>query len=271
MFSPFCGSGSADFWRTVDLCASFPFYGFKCRIFQERREMMKKTISLSVLTSVMLTMSPARADFIGELDLGPDGCEQMAKCTLGSDFGFIDPRGIGWKADKGYVTNGASTPRWAQAFVGVPFEASALPAVVLHDYYSKYEGRPVRGWLQTQRMFYDALSEGGVGELRSSIMYASVLVGSGKWITRMKGKKCDVGVDCVNQTVEISIETKDESYGSQNFNQTIVDIQDQIQGGIVGREEVERLVQLALPDDIFMQNPSGVIAEGDFITPGITE
>lgn len=232
---------------------------------------MKKPVLFSLLISVIFTISPARADFIGVLDLGPDGCEQMAKCTLGSDFGYIDPRGLGWKANEGYVTNGASIPRWAQVFAGVPFDASALPAAVLHDHYSKYEGRPVRGWFQTQRMFYDALSEGGVGEPRASIMYAAVLVGSGKWITSMKGRKCDVGVDCVNQTVEISIETQAESYGSQNFNQTIAEIQEQIQSGLVGRVEVERLVRLALPDDIFIQNPSGVISEGVFITPGITE
>lgn len=205
---------------------------------------------------------PAWADFIGDLELEPIGCEQTESCTLAADFGFIDQRGVGWKADKGDPTDGASIPRWAQKFVGVPFEPSALPAAVLHDHYSK-SVRPVRGWFDTQRMFYQALLEGEVTEPRASLTYAGVLIGSGKWITRMEGKPCDLGdnVPCINQTVEISLETEQESYGTEAFTANMTSFRKQIEGGIVGQEAAEAMVRSAFPNDIYLQNPTGIIVE----------
>ena len=98
--------------------------------------------------AVILVSSTAWADFIGKLSLEPKGCEETKRCTLGADFGYIDQSGIGWKADKGNVTDGASIPRWAQKFVGIPFEPAALPAAVLHDHYS--EPPPVCRRLQSK-------------------------------------------------------------------------------------------------------------------------
>ncbi|MEM6275304.1 MAG: DUF1353 domain-containing protein [Pseudomonadota bacterium] len=211
---------------------------------------------------VSAVATPAQAEFIGDLSLEPKGCEETELCTLGADFGYIDRRGLGWKADKGDVTDGASIPRWAQKFVGIPFEPAALPAAVLHDHYSK-SVRPVRGWFQTQRMFYEALRDGGVVEPRASLMYAGVLIGSGKWITRMKGKTCDLGpgIACTNQTVEITLETLPETYGSAEYKALFASIQSQIESGAIGQEAVEALVRAKLPQDIYLHNPSGRIVE----------
>ena len=121
----------------------------------------------------------------------------------------------------------------------------------------------MRGWLQTQRMFYEALRDGGVTEPRASLMYAGVLLGSGKWITRMKGKACNVGpgVVCTNQNVEISLETQPEIYGTDHFLASFATMQAQIEGGVVGQEAVEALARIALPDDVHLQNLSGLIVE----------
>lgn len=221
----------------------------------------KKLLPLFAFT-LSATASPAWADFIGDLSLQPTGCEKTELCTLGADFGYIDPRGLGWKADKGDVTDGASIPRWAQKFVGIPFDSTALPAAVLHDHYSK-SVRPVRGWLQTQRMFYEALREGGVAEPRASLMYAGVLIGSGKWITRMKGKPCNLGpgIACTNQTVEITLQTQPETYGNDKYASLLASVQSQIESGAIGQEAVEALVRAELPNDIYLHNPSGQIIE----------
>lgn len=217
---------------------------------------------LTALFFAFAISNTAQADFIGQLVLEPEECKEEGKCTLGEDFGYIDRSGLGWKADKGDITDGASIPRFAQIFVGVPFESTALPAAVLHDHYSK-SVRPVRGWFQTQRMFYEALLEGGVEEPRASMMYAGVLIGSGKWITRMKGKECDVGdgIACMNQTVEVTLEIQPESYGTEKYLSSFEAIKAQIESGAVGRDAVENLARIALPDDIYLNNPSGQIVE----------
>ncbi len=215
-----------------------------------------------VVFAISLLPAPAQADFIGDLVLVPEGCEETEHCTLAADFGYIDPRGLGWKADQGDVTDGASIPRWAQKFVGIPFEPAALPAAVLHDHYSK-SVLPVRGWFQTQRMFYEALRDGGVAEPRASLMYAGVLIGSGKWITRMKGEPCELGpgISCTNQTVEITLETLPETYGSAEYTALFASIQSQIESGAIGQAAVETLVRAYLPNDIYLHNPSGRIVE----------
>lgn len=94
-------------------------------------------------------------------------------------------------------------------------------------------------------------------------MYAGVLIGSGKWITRMEGKPCDLGdnVSCINQTVEISLETEQESYGTEAFVANMTSFRNQIEGGIVGQEAIEAMVRSAFPDDIYLQNPTGIIIE----------
>ncbi|MGO4405245.1 hypothetical protein AB4Z10_13415 [Bosea sp. RAF48] len=44
--------------------------------------------------------APARADFVGNLQLVPAGCESAGECRLGADFGFVDAAGLGWQTHK---------------------------------------------------------------------------------------------------------------------------------------------------------------------------
>ena len=220
---------------------------------------MKKC--LIALISFIFIGGSANAEFVGTVKLVPDGCQETDFCTLAEDFGFIDRRGIGWVADAGNKTDGASIPKWAQRFVGIPFTPQYLNAAVLHDHYSKSE-RPVRGWFETQRMFHEALLETGVSPGTAGVLYAGVLIGSGKWIIKMTGKPCDVGEFCVNTTGEISIITEAESFGSADYEAAFHKLKATIESsGELDADQIEALVRAERPDSIFMQNPSGIIRE----------
>ncbi len=92
-----------------------------------------------------------------------------------------------------------------QPIFGVPFERQYLPAVVLHDHYSKSR-RPVRGWLETQRMFREALIANGVGLVRANVMFAAVLIGSGKWaVAPVRGVPCQYGATCIQSVDAVEI------------------------------------------------------------------
>lgn len=155
------------------------------------------TFCLAVMTIALPTM--VKAEFVGELELLPAGCEAVGSCTLGQEFGFVDTGKYGWMAKKGLLTDGASIPPWAQPFVGNPFEKAFIKAAVIHDHYCD---RHVRPWRQTHRVFYDALLESGVSKSKAGIMYFAILVGGPKWVKLVKGKPCALGFSCINN-VEI--------------------------------------------------------------------
>ncbi|RGP36122.1 DUF1353 domain-containing protein [Pseudotabrizicola alkalilacus] len=216
---------------------------------------------LKALVTILFSFvaSPVAAQFVGKLVLEPTGCEKSGTCTLSEGFGFYDSRNVGWEAAKGNVTDGASIPRWAQRFVGVPFTPEYVPASVLHDHYSK-SGRPVRGWFETQRMFYEALVESGVPVDRASVLYAGVLIGSGKWITRMKGKPCPNTMYCVQQAVVLELEQSGPTFGTTEYTESFARMMAEIEAGrVVGMEAVEDMARAERPGDIYLHNPSGII------------
>ena len=139
----------------------------------------------------------ARADktgFVGNLVLEPPNCEAAGLCTLGEDFGFMDPQGIGWQTKKGDKTDGASIPGWAQPFVGKPFEPAYIKAAVIHDHYCD---RHVRAWKETHRVFFDALMASGVSSDLADLLYGAVYLGGPRWRDTIPGIKCPVGKQCV--------------------------------------------------------------------------
>lgn len=220
---------------------------------------MKFFLKFAAILSLVFSSAVIAEEFVGEIVLKPTGCEKGLKCTLGEDFGYIDRWNVGWLADAGEVTDGASIPRWAQRFVGVPFTPAFLPAAVLHDHYSKSE-RPVNGWLQTQRMFYEALRHNGVEDSLALTLFGGVLAGSGKWITKMEGITCDLGETCVQQTVLVSLEREPASFGSSDYLQLMERIQLEVENGNVSSADaVLELLKQERPDDIYLRNPSGVI------------
>ncbi|WP_333605307.1 DUF1353 domain-containing protein [Novosphingobium sp.] len=142
----------------------------------------------------LLLAQPAHAQFVGDLELAPTNCQNSGICTLVKDFGFIDPRGVGWQAQAGLKTDGASIPGWAQPLVGGRFDEAFIKAAVIHDHYCI---RHVRSFLDTHRVFYDALIASGVDPVKANTMYYAVLVGGPKWITVISGQPCRIGSNCV--------------------------------------------------------------------------
>lgn len=216
----------------------------------------------ALLSALITSATPAKSDFVGRLVLEPDGCMDGENCIVAENFGYIDKRNVGWMSSAGNITDGASIPRWAQMFVGIPFTEEYLPAAILHDHYSK-SGRPVRGWFETQRMFYEVLLESGVPEPRASVLYAGVLIGSGKWIKVLEGnKQCDFAVNCVfndNEIVESFI-MEEESYGSPKYLRIFETMRAKIENGsFLGTDAVEDLAKQNYPDNIFLGNSRGII------------
>jgi hypothetical protein len=139
--------------------------------------------------------SASDTGFVGKLVLEPANCQTSGMCTLGEDFGYLDPRGIGWQAKKGNKTDGASIPIWAQPLVGKPFEPGYIKAAIIHDHYCD---RHVRPWKDTHRVFYDALISSGVDSQLAGVLYGAVYLGGSKWRQTIPGIGCPIGKICIS-------------------------------------------------------------------------
>jgi hypothetical protein len=143
----------------------------------------------------LFPVNSARADFVGKLEFTPVGCETARRCKLAFDFGYVDTKGVGWQANAGDGTDGATIPEWAQPLVGASFDKSFVKAAAIHDHYVVNH---VRTWQQTHLMFYDALIDSGVPAHKAQIMYFAVLAGGPRWIDLIEGTACPVGMMCIS-------------------------------------------------------------------------
>lgn len=64
---------------------------------------------------------------------------------------------------KGYVSDGASIPRWLWSVAGSPFTGRYVPAAFVHDYLCQVglEGKPEASWADTHKIFYEAMLDNG--------------------------------------------------------------------------------------------------------------
>jgi Protein of unknown function (DUF1353) len=157
-------------------------------------EAMRRTLSILAFLSIF-PASAAHADFVGTLEFTPADCETARQCKLAFDFGYVDTKGIGWQANAGDATDGATIPEWAQPLVGSSFDKSFVKAAAIHDHYVVNH---VRTWQQTHLMFYDALIDSGVPAHKAQIMYFAVLAGGPRWIELVEGIACPVGMMCIS-------------------------------------------------------------------------
>lgn len=234
---------------------------------------------LALVLSVGLVATAASSEetakfsqFEGKLDLEENGCPAMkdGKPTAGPYrlryyFGYVDRWGVPWQADAGDCTDGASIPAWAQPIIGPPMTPQYLPAAVLHDHYSK-SVRPVRSWLKTQRMFHEVLLASHVAPDRAALLYAGVLIGSGKWIDRMEPKPCETGAGsstaCINSVGNTSLvlRTSPESYDSPEFAAQLAEVQAQLkEQPSLSDYAIEALVRDIAGTNVYLDTPDGVI------------
>jgi hypothetical protein len=234
-----------------------------------------KRIFATAIFLVLGSVVSAQAEFVGKLDFKPTGCKTAGQCELVFDFGYIDPKGLGWQAKAGLMTDGASIPGWVQPIIGGAWEAEFIRAAVIHDHYCI---RTVRPRTATHRMFYDALIESGVPTAKALTMYYAVMVGSHIWINLMEGQPCDGMGNCVRmrlpQTVipDASVRPNQigelQAYRPPRFDDPAVkqDIQEAQKiieaGSVKAPEEVEQLAKRRNTSDFFLTNGDSVRFQG---------
>ena len=152
------------------------------------------------------------------------------------------------------TTDGASIPEWAQPIIGKPYDESYLKAAIIHDHYC-YEENHVRTWRQTHRMFYDALIDLGVDQIKAKIMYAAVYIGGPKWVTIVPGQNC--GINCVNNVYPSGQRWDSERFGSEDFTTELNKFQEIIQNAPeISLDEIDEIAQQMNPENFFYNQGS---------------
>jgi hypothetical protein len=229
---------------------------------------MKGTFSIGVLMAV-LAVTAAQAEFVGDLEFIPAGCEATGKCTIKADFEYKDPAGVRWQTKAQDKTDGASIPSWAQPFVGAPFTKEYIKAAVIHDHYCD---RHVRPWRQTHRVFYDALIDSGVSVERAKLLYYAVYLGGPKWVELIPGTGC--GTNCVfkvgtdngfgNDNKDKTILSRPSRYNEPGFPAELKEVEKLIKegGNNVDLEFLQKRAEKTEPNDFYYKNPDRVTIGG---------
>jgi hypothetical protein len=203
--------------------------------------------------------------FVGDLALGPDGCQAKGKCQLLAPLAYVDSNGVGWEADKGNWTDGASIPGWAKPIVGGSFDETFLKAAIIHDHYCD---RHVRPWRETHWAFFDALNAMNLPPDKARLMYFAVLVGGPKWEKLDPAKACSVGTACQKAAIPGAIEPRSRtigtgddrylvrpaSYGDARFQRDMKAAAQRLASSPdLSAEDIEAMARTARPDDYYLK------------------
>lgn len=137
-------------------------------------------LQLVAMLFAMLVPLTAQASDFGEFkgtvqaEWLPDG----RKMRLVTDFSYLDPSGVEWRAPKGAIVDGASIPRVFWLYIGGPFEGQYRNASVVHDVACEQKSQR---WKAVHRMFYDASRLGGVGYVHALVMYGAIYHFGPRW------------------------------------------------------------------------------------------
>lgn len=104
------------------------------------------------------------------------------------DVTYTPPKGRRrkvWRVPAGFITDGASIPRYLWPFIGSPFTGKYLWPAVFHDHAYGTVGTKKR---QADLMFHAAMLEEGVPKVQAGLMLAGLVVG-GHWSFYQAQKK----------------------------------------------------------------------------------
>ena len=211
---------------------------------------MKNGLVLALLMLFNVSGS-ALAQFEGELELEPDGCEVDGKCFTKQALRYTDPNNLVWEAKKGLETDGASIPLWAQPFVGKPYDQSYLKAAVVHDHYCD---RHVRSWRSTHRVFYHMLKDLGVPTAKAKVMYYAVFIGGPKWVEIVQPVDC--GFNCINEFKKLKstekIRIQPATFDSiKNLEARLDAMSKKVENSDLSLEEIDEFAVSENPDHLF--------------------
>jgi hypothetical protein len=219
---------------------------------------MNRMSEIAASAIFLIGICNAHAEYIGNLEFTPPGCEQSGLCEIKSDFRYKDPKGIEWLTKAGDKTDGASIPKWAQPFIGEPFDKLFIKAAVIHDHYCD---RHVRPWRQTHRVLYDSLIESGVDVAKAKLMYYAVYLFGPKWLELIPGKPCghnclfkvDVDVQLGDKVPSAFFVIRPAQYDDPELPQELRDAEKLIveQGDKVDLGYLERRAERKKPNDYF--------------------
>ncbi|MBD3405738.1 MAG: DUF1353 domain-containing protein [Candidatus Lokiarchaeota archaeon] len=97
--------------------------------------------------------------------------------SLLRNIAYIDPNGYVWKAWRGNIVNGLSTPRWCW-FIIPPYVAKAREASVFHDVWCEVGKNGINcppSW-KVHQMFYFAMRANGVHPIPAFVRWFFVRV-----------------------------------------------------------------------------------------------
>lgn len=116
----------------------------------------------------------SKAYYLGLFRPTPETDEPGGDWKLQVKFGYHSSKHHTIVVPAGFVTDGASIPRWAWSLVGGPMSGRYVWAAVIHDYlYVKHlVKRNVADWI-----FWDAMRVSGVSFWKRRAMHFAVRVG----------------------------------------------------------------------------------------------
>lgn len=104
----------------------------------------------------------------------PDGRHMQ----LVQPFAFVRTDGEAWSVPADAIVDGASIPRVFWSLIGGPLEGPYRDASIVHDYYCDMRSRP---WLETHRVFYEAMRCSEVPKAKAKVMYYAVYRFGPRW------------------------------------------------------------------------------------------
>ncbi|MFG3452558.1 DUF1353 domain-containing protein [Stutzerimonas stutzeri] len=226
--------------------------------------------NLAVLMLLFGVSAQVSAEFRGELKLVPEGCANTPPriCRLDSLLTFTSKNGLIWQTDvwedgngQSGTTDGASIPEWAQAVIGDAYDESYLKAAIVHDHYC-YKENHVRSWRETHRMFYDALVDLGIEQVKAKTMYFAVYAFGPRWVELVPGSNC--GQNCIN-AVSASGEKKDADKFAWLGTQTeIARFQAMVeQDQDMELYAIEAYAKSLTPNDFYLNHGDSYVPAGD--------